>query len=181
MPFQNQNARNSWRQPVFGTPGCPAREGCLLFPVVAGLSQMAPGDSLAPKLAKVRRCVTPFLKEFVKPKRFPLGSLPTGSAVRNRLFQLVVRVVGASSLFFDSSRSSSLREVAIVLFKRAIAPDTFLREVLLACPARGSASSWQTLIYLAANSSPLWPLHSPHRAGWLGTWLRPPHPRSDSS
>ena len=138
--------------------------------------------SRKPFEATTRRSETPFLKEFVKPKRFPLGSLHTGSAVRNRLFSVSCSSCrGFVTFFFDSSRSSSLREVAIVLFKRAIAPDTFLREVLLACPARGSASSWQTLIYLAANSSPLWPLHSPHRAGWLGTWLRPPHPRSDSS
>ena len=36
----------------------------------------------------LRRCVTPFLKEFVKPKRFPVGSLHTGNAVRNRLFSV---------------------------------------------------------------------------------------------
>lgn len=37
-------------------------------------------------VAPVRRFgFTPFLKEFVKPKRFPSGLLRTGSAVRNRL------------------------------------------------------------------------------------------------
>jgi hypothetical protein len=47
----------------------------------------------------------------------------------------------------DSSRSSLLREVAIVLFI-AIAPNTFLRESPLTFTVRGSAWLWQTRMYL---------------------------------
>lgn len=71
----------------------------------------------------VRRCGGPFLKEFVKRKQFPSGLLRNGSARRN--FPLFIGSLGAvnranlpSSLLRDPSRLSSLREVAIVLFRR---------------------------------------------------------------
>jgi hypothetical protein len=70
-----------------------------------------------------------FLKEPVKPKRFPFGFFRTGSAWRSRLFSWfvgrghrdefwVITVV----TFRDSSRLSSLREVAIVLFRVRLLP-----------------------------------------------------------
>ena len=49
---------------------------------------------LAKKFVTRFRRVTPFLKEFVKCKRFPSGLVHTGSAVRNRLFsELLVNCV----------------------------------------------------------------------------------------
>jgi hypothetical protein len=55
-----------------------------------------PGQQLPPVgnwTSKEHAGETPFLKEFVKPKRFPLGFLRTGSNVRNRLFLVGGRVV----------------------------------------------------------------------------------------
>jgi hypothetical protein len=64
----------------------------------------------------------PFLKEFVKRVRFPSGNLRKGSARRDRLFWLIVdplRLVAG----LDSFWSSSLREVAIVLFNARLLPN----------------------------------------------------------
>ena len=53
----------------------------------------------------------------------------------------------------DSFRLSSLREVAIVLLKGAIAPESFLRKLPLTASVSSSAQSWQMQMYLSANSS----------------------------
>jgi hypothetical protein len=68
-----------------------------------------------------RRTVGPFLKEFVKRKRFPPGCSVTGAwgEVANSSGSLAVLNPAFSlSLFRASSRLSSLREVAIVLCRR---------------------------------------------------------------
>jgi len=88
------------------------------------------------------------------------------------------------SLFPSSSRLSSLREVANRSFPSAIAPNTFLRKVPLTITV--SSSAWSGTRADAdvsgANSSPEGPLHPQRRAAGPGhCWLRPPHPRSDSS
>ena len=68
----------------------------------------------------ILRSMCPFLKEFVKQRRFPPSFLRTGSARRGcRFFPiswpcLIVDRCRCRSLL-DSSRLSSLREVAIVL------------------------------------------------------------------
>jgi hypothetical protein len=87
----------------------------------ASLAKTVPATAPPPATCPYPRCVGPFLKEFVKRKRFPSGFLRNGSAWRNRLFcwfvgrdkSCVVSVVA----FRDSSRLSSPREVAIVLFR----------------------------------------------------------------
>ena len=63
-----------------------------------------------------RRWGRPFLKEFVKPKRFPSGELRTVSAVRDRLFRVWFVICRTVVTLWDSFRLSSRREVAIVLF-----------------------------------------------------------------
>src|SRR5262249_39481133 len=70
--------------------------------------------------ACLRMSMCPFLKEFVKLRRFPLGVLRTGSARRGcRFFPILwpyfVADRSPCRSFLDSSRLSSPREVAIVL------------------------------------------------------------------
>jgi hypothetical protein len=81
-----------------------------------------------------------FLKESVNGERSPSRSLRTGSALFGRLLFLV-NFRNGFVLFacWHPSRLSSLREVAIVLFK-AIAPNTFLRELLLTITVSSSAT-----------------------------------------
>jgi len=88
----------------------------------------------------------PFLKEFVKTERSPSGELRTGNAVRNRLFLILVGDLWGRCYLNRSGcrRGGKLRS----FFSRAIAPNTFLREVPLTGPVGGSAGSWQMLIYL---------------------------------
>jgi hypothetical protein len=72
----------------------------------------------------------PFLKEAVKRERFPSRSLRNGSAGGDLLVSKLISWTALQLLVLHSSRLSSPREVAIDLFK-AIAPNTFLREVRL--------------------------------------------------
>ena len=90
---------------------------------LTGDSSLEPGQNrpLAFVQFRPRVCRT-FLKEFVKRVRFPSGDLRKGSAWRDRLFWLIVdplRLVAG----LDSFWSSSLREVAIVLFNARLLPN----------------------------------------------------------
>src|SRR4051812_1191191 len=74
------------------------------------------------RISKYHSCVGPFLKEFVKGKRFSSGLLRTGSAGRTSSVPWFIgrgqsRVLAVVT-FWHSSRLSSLREVAIVLCRR---------------------------------------------------------------
>ena len=137
---------------------------------------------------KWRRRVGPFLKEFVKWKRFSSGWLRKGSAGRSLKFfrfvgredscvLLVVSVSGFVSVVVATGSCDRS-------FPSAIAPNTFLRKVPLTITV--SSSAWSGTRADAdvsgANSSPEGPLHPQRRAAGPGhCWLRPPHPRSDSS
>ena len=77
----------------------------------------------------------------------------------------------------ESSRSSSPREVAIVLFNARLLPTHSFARHRSRFPREALPGLWQTLIYLGANSSPSWPLQSTLRAGCLETWLRAPRDR----
>src|SRR5262245_64421552 len=80
----------------------------------------------------------PFLKESVKQERSPSRSLRTDSAGGDLLVSNLISWTVLQLLVLHSSRLSSLREVAIDLFK-AIAPNTFLRELPLTITVSSSA------------------------------------------
>jgi hypothetical protein len=146
------------------------------------------GRSAQRREPNLLRRVGPFLKEFVKRKRFSSSWLRNGSAGRSheclrlvgRPESCVLLVVAVSALVPVVVATGSCNRS----FPSAIAPNTFLRKVPLTIPVSSSARSWTRTDadVSGANSSPEGPLHPEQRAAGLGhCWLMPPHPRSDSS
>jgi hypothetical protein len=144
------------------------------------------------RIVKLRRglllwpLVGPFLKEFVKLKRFPFGLVRNGSAWRCRLVLWVQwsRCIAGSYRFHFFGIRLGCRRCGKLqsFFSDAIAPNTFLREVPLTLAVSSSAVQRQTRIYL---------VRIPHRKGhsiqrdvlpgFDPCGRKPPHPRSDSS
>jgi hypothetical protein len=130
----------------------------------------------------------PFLKEFVKRKRFSPGWLRNGSARRRsrtlrvrrarrfpRSYCCVVLRARLGCRRYGKSQS---------FLSDAIAPNSFLRKVPPTCIVSSSARSRDRADadVSGANSSPPGPLQPERRAAGLGQcWPRPPHPRTESS
>jgi hypothetical protein len=90
-------------------------------------------------------CGGPFLKELVKQKQSPFGFLHTGSARRSHLFCSSssanrVRFIVALACFGFVSVSSLRCGKLQSFFSKAIAPNTFLREVPLTVAVSSSAA-----------------------------------------
>jgi hypothetical protein len=117
-----------------------------------------------------RRRVGPFLKEFVKRKRFSSDRVRNGSAERgSRPFRVgwsrSMRRLSLFGLRLGCRRYGKLPS----FFSSAIAPNSFLRKVPLTITVSSSARSRvrADADVSGANSSPVGPLHTQRRAGRL--------------
>jgi len=130
----------------------------------------------------------PFLKEFVKRKRFSPGGSVTGapgevmnsSGCVGRAEPCVLLVVSVSGLVSVVVATGSCNRS----FQTAIAPNSFLRKVPPTIIVSSSARFCDPADadVSGANSSPPGPLQPERRAAGLGRcWPRPPHPRSEPS